>query len=268
MNKTTLKYNNKLRGFTLVEIMVAITIGLLMLAGILQISQANKQSNRLQRNMGYVQENIRTAMDLLVRDIQQAGYYEDDNPASPIPITTAPFRTVSAIPTGIITAAITADGGGNANDQITLIYEVSTAPGITTDCLGQAPNATTSPIAGNLFIQNHYFISNQRLMCRGNTGNAQPLVDGVESLQILYGENTDGNPRSANRYVQAQQVTNMLNVVSVRIGMRFISRGAVRATADTTSYALLDAAAFTPTGATDRLLRREITTTISLRNVR
>ena len=263
MNKTTLKYNNKLRGFTLVEIMVAITIGLLMLAGILQISQANKQSNRLQRNMGYVQENIRTAMDLLARDIKQAGYYEDDDPANPISTPPAPFINVSPSATEDITSAITADGGGANSDQITLIYETSTNIG--RSCMAQAPTTTTTPIPGNLFIQNHYFINNQRLMCRGNSGNAQPLVDGVESLQILYGENTDGDPRSANRYVQAQQVIDMRNVVSVRIGMRFISRETVRTTADTNSYALLDAAAFTPT---DRLLRREITTTISLRNVR
>lgn len=62
------------RGFTLVEIMVAMTIGLLMMAGILQISMANKESSRLQRNMGFVQENMRVAMDLLTRDIRMAGH--------------------------------------------------------------------------------------------------------------------------------------------------------------------------------------------------
>ena len=273
MKKTFKNLHQQQQGFTLVEIMVAITIGLVMVAGILQISLANKESARLQRNMGYVQQNIRTAMDLLARDIQQAGFYDKSNPASPVtnaPAPITPFVNVVA-PTAVTTAAVTADGGITAgvsnNDQITLTYQVSTET--PDDCLGTAPTAATAPAfaPGGLFVRNHYFVANQRLMCRGNNGIAQPLVEGVESLQILYGVNTDGDPRSANRYVQAHEVATggltMADVVSVRLGLRFISREAVRPTADTQSYALLDSAAVAPGG---RFMRRELTTTISLRN--
>ena len=241
-------------GFTLVEIMVAMVIGLLMMAGIMQISAANKESSRLQRNMGFVQENIRVAMDLLSRDIRMAGHAI---PNPNLPAKPAPFVAVVA-PTTITAAAVTADGGGADNDQLTLSYESNT------DCLG----VNTPVIGGRRSAVNHYFIINRRLMCRGNgIGNVapQPLAEGVESLQILYGENTDNDPQSANRYVRADQVGTMRNVVSVRVAMRFISREAVRESADTNQYALLDAAAFTP-APNDRGLRREITTTISLRN--
>lgn len=247
------------RGFTLVEIMVAMTIGLLMMAGIFQISQANKQSSRLQRNMGFVQENIRMAMELLGRDIRMAGHYTDNNPAARILSPIEPFLDV-ADPTEDTDAAITADGGGANNDQITLTYESNL------DCLARATPA--APVEnGNRFAINHYFINSERLMCRGNAvgSTAQPLIEGVESMQILYGENTDGDPRSANRYVRPEQIDNMSNVVSVRIALLFHSREAVRSTADPHQYALLDAEASTP-AVGDRRLRREITTTIFLRN--
>jgi len=247
------EFKHKQHGFTLIEIMIAITIGLVMLAGVLQISQANKESSRLQRNMGFVQENMRIAMELLTRDIRMAGF--NGTSANPIASPQPAFINVVA-PTADIPAvnddprSRTADGGADNNDQITLTYNSDT------DCLGQ-----DTP---GLIAINHYFISNNRLMCRGNIGVAQPLVDNVESLQILYGENTDDDPRSANRYVRADQIGNMANVVSVRIGMRFISRREpVRSAVDTNSYALLDADSFVPN---DRLLRREITTTVSLRN--
>jgi len=250
-------FKHKQHGFTLIEIMIAITIGLVMLAGVLQISQANKESSRLQRNMGFVQENMRIAMELLTRDIRMAGF--NGALANPIAMPQPAFINVVA-PTADIPAinddprSRTADGGADNNDQITLTYRSNT------DCLGQAIPA---PGAGGRFTTNHYFIRNNRLMCRGNIGVAQPLVNNVESLQILYGENTDDDPRSANLYVRAHQVGDMSNVVSVRIGMRFTSREPVRSAVDTNSYALLDAESSDPN---DRLLRREITTTVSLRN--
>ena len=163
-------------GFTLVEIMIAITIGLLMMAGILQISAASKESSRLQRNMSFVQENIRMATEFLGRDIRQAGYFEDDDVDNPI-TGLDPFVDLSD-PTLVTTAAITADGGGADSDQITVTYESNT------DCLGQ----NTPIVDGNRFAENHYFIESERLMCRGNGDDAsQPLVEGVESMQILYG---------------------------------------------------------------------------------
>ena len=84
-------------------------------------------------------------------------------------------------------------------------------------------------------------------------------------MQILYGENTNGDPRSANIYVQAGEVNNPNNIVSVRIALRFHSREHVRQVVDNNQYALLDATAELP-AAGDKRMRRAVTTTISLRN--
>ncbi len=241
------------QGFTLVEIMVALTIGLVMTAGILQITQANKASNRLVRNLSFVQENMRTAMELLGRDVRRAGFFAIND----IPVLTPPPAL------DLTTTVDGSENGGavNDNDTITVVYASDPRYFGGLDCLGQNP---TIP-AGTTTVRNTYFVQNEQLMCRGNgNASAQPLVEGVEALQILYGENTDGDPQSANIYVRADQVTNMNDVVSVRIAMRFRSRANVTSTVDTNQYALLDEGA--STAPNDRLLRREITTTISLRN--
>ncbi|MDN3517457.1 PilW family protein [Aquisalimonas lutea] len=61
-------------GFSLVEIMVGITISLILLAGVLQIFNSSRQSYRVQEASSRIQENGRFAMAFLARDLRMAGY--------------------------------------------------------------------------------------------------------------------------------------------------------------------------------------------------
>lgn len=72
--KTSATTQHKQRGLTLVEIMVALTISSLLVAGVIQIFASNKSTYRLQEGLGRMQENARFALDFMSRDIRQAGY--------------------------------------------------------------------------------------------------------------------------------------------------------------------------------------------------
>lgn len=61
-------------GLSLVELMVAMVISLILLAGVIQIYIANSQTNRLQEANARVQENGRFAVQFLARDVRGAGY--------------------------------------------------------------------------------------------------------------------------------------------------------------------------------------------------
>lgn len=61
-------------GMTLLEILIAMSIGLFLLAGVTQIFIGSKQTYRLQEAMSRVQENSRFAMDFISRDVRMAGY--------------------------------------------------------------------------------------------------------------------------------------------------------------------------------------------------
>ena len=52
----------------------------------------------------------------------------------------------------------------------------------------------------------------------GKLGASEELLQGLESMQVQYGEDTD-NDRAANYFVSADQVSNWGNVVSVRISL-------------------------------------------------
>lgn len=62
------------RGLTLVELMVAMTLSLVLMTGVVTLFQGTKVTRQLQDGMAVVQENGRYALHLLVRDIRGAGY--------------------------------------------------------------------------------------------------------------------------------------------------------------------------------------------------
>ncbi|HMV11872.1 MAG TPA: PilW family protein [Nitrosomonas sp.] len=68
------KVINQQYGFTLIELMVAMTIGLLLLGGVITILSSSHQTYRVNDALSRLQENARYAFQLLSRDIRMAGY--------------------------------------------------------------------------------------------------------------------------------------------------------------------------------------------------
>lgn len=72
-----MKYRNEYSrqlGFSLVELMIALVIGLILIGGVIQIFVGSKVTYSTQAALSKVQENGRFAMSFLSRDIRQAGY--------------------------------------------------------------------------------------------------------------------------------------------------------------------------------------------------
>jgi type IV pilus assembly protein PilW len=64
---------NRQGGFSLVELLVAMAISLLVLAGVVNSFLAGKEASRMNDELGFIQENARYALDMMSRDIRQAG---------------------------------------------------------------------------------------------------------------------------------------------------------------------------------------------------
>ncbi|HEY0686735.1 MAG TPA: prepilin-type N-terminal cleavage/methylation domain-containing protein [Steroidobacter sp.] len=63
----------KPRGFTLIELMISMLLGVVVIGGALGVILANRQSYRINEGLSQVQESARTAFELLARDVRQAG---------------------------------------------------------------------------------------------------------------------------------------------------------------------------------------------------
>jgi type IV pilus assembly protein PilW len=61
------------RGFTLVELMVSMVLGLVIIGGATGVIIANRQSYRTNEGLSQLQESARSAFELMARDIRQAG---------------------------------------------------------------------------------------------------------------------------------------------------------------------------------------------------
>lgn len=67
------------RGLSMVELLVALALGLIITAAVLQMFLASKTTYRMQEALARVQENGRFAIDYLANDIRMAGYMGCNN---------------------------------------------------------------------------------------------------------------------------------------------------------------------------------------------
>jgi type IV pilus assembly protein PilW len=101
------------RGFTLVELMVSITIAVFLIAGLVTLVGAMKRTSTTQSALSRLQDNERLAMSLITDVIQSAGYFP--NPVVNTSLTSLPAAGVftqaaqSVFGTGAGTAAATGD---------------------------------------------------------------------------------------------------------------------------------------------------------------
>ena len=77
-------FHHQTSGFSMVELMVAMTISLLLLGGVVQIYSGSKTSYTMQEGNSRLQENARFALGRLAHDINAAGYLGCLDSANPV----------------------------------------------------------------------------------------------------------------------------------------------------------------------------------------
>jgi type IV pilus assembly protein PilW len=63
------------RGFSLVEILVALTISVFLISGVVQLFISSRQTYRYHNALSRIEENGRFALEVMARDIRMAGHY-------------------------------------------------------------------------------------------------------------------------------------------------------------------------------------------------
>jgi type IV pilus assembly protein PilW len=203
------------RGFTLVELMIALLIGLFLIGGLLTLVQAMKRSSTTQSGLSQLQDSERLAMQLITDVVQTTGYFPD-------PTTNTASSEFPAAGTFAQGQALTGTGTGTG-DTLSVRYATAGGDGVI-DCSGNVHAAATA-------LTNAFSLdANGNLQCTltVGAGAAQTftLVSGLQNLAVLYGVQTNsasGNT-SVDTYLNASQVTAgnyWPDVVSVQVALTF-----------------------------------------------
>ncbi|MEZ5564667.1 MAG: PilW family protein [Gammaproteobacteria bacterium] len=117
------------------------------------------------------------------------------------------------------------------------------------------------------FIRDSANGSGPALWRRVGLDPAQELAEGIENMQVLYGEDTDGN-QSPDIYRTADTVTDWSQVVSLQVALLAASTDGRVADEDTRTFNLLGEVVDPTAGGTvnDGRLRRVVSFTVAVRN--
>lgn len=242
------------RGLSLVELLVSIALGLLLTVGALEMMLSSRNLHRATDTSSRMQENARFALDFLARDIRMAGYSPssaEDNEGDSFFDDTCDIYD-----------PCTEDGADTDSDRIAVLLN----PENDRDCVG---NTTTNQIANVYYLQTVDDVSS--LYCRGYdtdtnawVGSGQPLVDGVENMQFLYGISEDGDA-TITQYTSANNVTDWAYISAVKISL-LVNNGQAQGNsqAKERTFNLLDAPPLTLEDNHDRQI---FTTTIAVNNI-
>lgn len=205
------------RGFTMIELMIAMTVALFLIGGLLVLVQNVGGTQRNQTALAQLQDSQRVAMTLLTEVVESAGYFPDPTTntlAGSLPSTTISGATVAA-GQSLYGTYTSADPG----DTLTVRFTTASNDTII-NCIG----GTNTSGAVARYI-NTFNVNAGRLMCSLNGGDPIALVNGIRRMDIRYGVKRDMSIENNNvdTYLRADEMAaaDWTNASSVRIQLTF-----------------------------------------------
>lgn len=260
------------RGFTMIELMVSLALGMLVAAAATQLLVTNAQSFSQQRGITDVQDNGRFAMDFINRDIRPAGLKPVGVFVNPFPSVVVEASQMPEATAALLTMNAAPSTGLGASDQL-LVQRLTLED--TVDCEGNA-------VAANRYVVSRYFLradpatnATSALACDGgfhdesvltNVGDAGVVLLGaVENMQVQVGIGNAGYPE---RYLRPDEYALLPlprpRIIAVRVGAMVSSADGTQQIGEAPDMNVLDE--LVDELPNDGRIRRVFVTSIALRN--
>ncbi len=298
--------NRPQRGYTLIELMISLLLGLMMISGFGSLFVQTQKSSAIQRSLSYMMEDGRYILEVFGRELRRTGSLRNKMTVSGR--ADAVFAadanvlgsTMSFAAGDYIRGEYNAAGFGAAEDQpyninrFALRYQLNN----NTELAQSDPNSTNSACERSILltagedpaVQTHvvtlyffvaldstnvptlYCLARRQNFTAGTTRTslAEPLISNVQKLAITYGIDTDAVPDGAANYYVGETAINSFTSAQwqqvVAVKLSVVLRSEDDNLATSSVSYTVDGATGSPFTAADKRLYRVPSTTIAFRN--
>ncbi|PYE40881.1 type IV pilus assembly protein PilW [Psychrobacter fozii] len=297
-NKNELKMSmfSRSQGFTLIELMISLVLGLLISAAVMQVYLINTRTLTVQQSASEVQDSAIFALQGIEDHVRIANLgnpiieITDETNHGGIVLTTTNLGTSNTTNSVNFTNSTGSAGwvglsnmDGVASDQLTIQYKNITESSLF-DCEGtEVVSGTDDWVVERYFIRADSAANDLALACDAGRvtdagvvvvgesfdGNGTIITPGVDQFQVLLGAQTDIDNLTylpANIYTQ---LTDKPSITTVKLGVVIRSSTPLINTEDKTTFTVLGTEQNLTADATrDTFYRRSYESTILLRNAR
>lgn len=212
----------RVQGITLVELLVAMALGVVLMAGVMQVFIGSNQTFGVVQAQTHMQENGRFAMEFIGRTIRHAGYDTDIsfNAMTNAELKAQRWPEVDAFEANAVVVGKNNDadlpGAKVDSDSLSLRFR-GARDGSMQDCEGR-------DIPDDAMVITSYFVTeNSEFRCQTSgdvAASTATLVEGIDDLHITYGINTDlSEPAQVASYVVATEVPDWSRVIAVKVAI-------------------------------------------------
>ena len=192
--KSATKYS---KGFTIIELMVALALTSIIMAGIMAAYVSQLKTHVTQQTIVEMQQNLRSAMQHMEKEIRMAGY-DDPNKTSVAGLTTVLADTFG------FTMDLNEDGDVSDSNE-TIIYTLA-ANTAGTQSLMRNTGGGNRPIAENIEVLNFVYLDGLRVPTN--------VAMNIRSVQItIVAKSSKVNPGFFNRQTDNQVYRNQQGAV-------------------------------------------------------
>ena len=284
------------RGVTLIEMMIALVLSLVLVAGVGTVYLSSKRNYQSRDQLSLINETGRVALETLRNHLEHAGYSTPQK--LPLPpsndgnyfyvsgdeLSAGSCGTLKTNSLNAIKSTATSDNDGNTGldfgDTISIrfigdatLFEDAIGSVLDSACYAGATSLESSLIYNGFRIATDTNTKDSLgnkvpiFYAAGSNANVsiQPIVNGVQNMQFLYGVDNDLDGK-VDYFANATTVTAnavWTRVISIKVALLVRSIEPVLEVNTAQSYNLLDVTIT----ANDRYLRRVYSTVIQLRNV-
>lgn len=269
-------------GFSLIELMVSLTIGLVVVVAALSAYIGASSATKMVNAQSVMNEDGQNVLAILAQHIRMAGYTSKNTPVNSVRGCEGTFTNIKLGSVNMDELSCT--NNNTSSDSIAVFYEadqfntIKTSASKPTDCLGSTLKADEDDL---YWAENRFFIDTmsgstiKSLYCKGNAidnagntinNNHQPLVENIEDLQLTYGSEKTAGDKVVAGYVKASDITNIADwakVLTVRICVIVRSEQPVLSDVNSANYKNCAGTVIAPD---DLYMRHAYQTTVVLRS--